>query len=97
MRTARCVASHTVPSSNTTPSSSSATIAPPRCSGDSMAVTKIVARNKMYMAPRVMATTRMVVKIEAKIIFMELTAATTARDPKHSASAAKSECEEAGV
>jgi hypothetical protein len=39
----------------------------------------------------------MVVKIEAKIIFMELTAATTARDQKHSASAAKSECEEAGV
>src|SRR5439155_782672 len=70
MRAARGVASQVVPSSSTTPRSSSAPIAPARCKGDFSEVTLIVAQTRMYMAPRVIATMRMVVTIEATIFFI---------------------------
>src|SRR5260370_27267536 len=72
MRTARCVASQTVPRSSTTPRSSSAPMAAPRCRGESSAVTYSVAWTRMNMAPRVIATMRMEVRTEARIIFMGL-------------------------
>ena len=66
MITARCVASHTVPSNRTTPSRSSATIAPARPSGDSMDVTYSVACTRISMALNVMATIIIVVRIDRK-------------------------------
>src|SRR5882757_7307577 len=70
MRTARCVASQTVPSNNTTPRSNSAAMATARCSGEGMEVTKTVVRTRVKIAARVITTMRMVVKIEAMIRFM---------------------------
>src|SRR5438552_18782501 len=72
MRTARCVAIQVVPSSSTTPSSSSAPIAAARWRGDSSDVTYSVALTRTNMAQRVNATMRTVVTTEARIIFMRL-------------------------
>jgi hypothetical protein len=66
MMTARCVANHTVPSSKTTPSRSSAAIAPIRGSGDSIEVTYSVACTRINMALSVMATIISVVRIDRK-------------------------------
>src|SRR5439155_26260164 len=71
MRTARCVAIQVVPSSSTTPSSSTAPIAAARWRGDSSDVTYSVALTRTNMAQRVNATMRTVTK-EARIIFMRL-------------------------
>src|SRR5215472_18498016 len=70
MRTAKWVASHVVPSSRTTPRSTSALMAAARCKGDSSEVTWIVAQTRMNMAARVIATIRIVVTIEARIFFI---------------------------
>jgi hypothetical protein len=70
MRTARWVASQMVPSSRTTPRSNSAAMAMARGSGDSMVVTYSVARTSVNIAPRVIATISIVVKIDARIFFM---------------------------
>src|SRR2546430_17353409 len=72
MRTARCVAIQVVPSSSTTPSSSSAPIAAARWRGDSRDVTYSVALTRRNMAQRVNATMRTEVTTEARIIFMRL-------------------------
>src|SRR6202140_4180123 len=64
--------SQTVPRSSTTPRSSSAPMAAARCRGDSSEVTYSVAWTRINMAPRVIATMRMVVRTEARIIFMGL-------------------------
>src|SRR5712671_4975481 len=70
MRTARCVANQTVPSNNTTPRSSSAAMATARCRGETMEVTRTVVWTRVKIAASVIATMRMVVRIEAMIRFM---------------------------
>ena len=55
-----------------------------------MDVTKIVARNKMNIAARVIATMSMVVKAEAKIIFMGLNETPSAQESQHNATEVKS-------
>jgi hypothetical protein len=66
MSTARCVASHTVPNNSTTPSRSSAAIAPIRATGDSIEVTYSVACTRISMALNVIATIINVVSIDRK-------------------------------
>lgn len=70
MRTARCVAIHTVPSNKTTPSTISAQTAKARCNGDAIDVTRTVASTRMNMADRVIATIRIVVTKDARTVFM---------------------------
>ena len=70
MRTARCVASHTVPRRRTIPRTISAPMAPARSNGESSEVTYSVARTRTNIAPSVIATINTVVIIEARIVFM---------------------------
>ena len=95
MRTAACVASHTVPSSSTTPSNISARIAPARGSGDSIEVTNSVARTRMTIALKVVATIISVVRTERNTCFMGSRNGGVSGQPKHNAFARKAECGEA--
>src|SRR5215467_8656539 len=70
IRTARCVASQTVPRSRTIPRTISAPMALARSNGDSSEVTYSVARTRTNIAPSVIATIKTVVTIEAKIVFI---------------------------
>ena len=70
MRTAKCVASQTVPNNKTTPSNNSATIAALRWRGDGIDVTCTVAQTSVNIAPKVIATMSTVVKIESKTRFI---------------------------
>ena len=70
MRTARCVASHTVPRRSTTPRIISAAMARALCNGDLIEVTRNVASTSVNMAASVIARINTVVTMDASTVFI---------------------------